>query len=84
MAEDEEREEEKSEEKAEKKEVTAEKKAAVAAAPASDNADIVVLLKEIRELLIASRESQNRYIWLLFPIMAFLLIQTLLLAARLQ
>ena len=81
MAEDEEREEEKSEEKSEEK---AEKKKPVAAAPASDNADVVALLKEIRELLIASRESQNRYIWLLFPIMAFLLIQTLLLAARLQ
>jgi hypothetical protein len=77
VAEDEEREEEKSEDKAEKKQ-------AAVAAPPSENAELVALLKEIRELLIASRESQNRYIWLLFPIMAFLLIQTLLLAARLQ
>ncbi|MCA9597001.1 MAG: hypothetical protein KC776_26985 [Myxococcales bacterium] len=72
MADDEEREEEKSESK----------KAAPAASRADD--EVVALLKEIRELMIAGRESQNRYIWLLFPIMAFLLIQTLLLAARLQ
>lgn len=53
------------------------------ATPSTDTEEVVKLLKEIRELLVDGREKQSRYLWLLFPIMAFQLIQALLLAARL-
>ncbi len=47
------------------------------------NEQIVVLLKEIRELIVVGGELQSRYIWMLFPIIAILLIQAILMATNL-
>lgn len=47
------------------------------------NDQVVALLKEIRELIVVSGERQSRYIWMLFPIIAILLIQAILMATNL-
>ena len=47
------------------------------------NEQVVALLKEIRELIVVSGERQSRYIWMLFPIIAILLIQAILMATNL-
>ena len=45
--------------------------------------DVVALLKELRELQVENRETQVRYLWILFPILGVLLIQTVLDATQL-
>ena len=47
------------------------------------NEQVVALLKEIRELMVVGGELQNKYMWMLFPIIAILLIQTILIATNL-
>ncbi len=47
------------------------------------NEQVVALLKEIREQIVVSGERQSRYIWMLFPIIAILLIQAILMATNL-
>ena len=47
------------------------------------NEQVVALLKEIRELIVVGGEKQSRYIWMLFPIIAILLIQAILMATNL-
>jgi hypothetical protein len=44
--------------------------------------EILAHLKEIRVLLSEGREQQSRYLWILFPIGAILLVQTILQATR--
>ncbi|MBX3128077.1 MAG: hypothetical protein KF718_15240 [Polyangiaceae bacterium] len=43
---------------------------------------LITLLKEIRELIVDGNERQAQYIWLLFPIIAILLVQAILLATQ--
>ncbi len=50
------------------------------AEPATHNEQQIALLKEIRELIVDGNERQAQYIWLLFPIIAILLVQAILLA----
>ncbi|MEZ4221030.1 MAG: hypothetical protein R3B13_08875 [Polyangiaceae bacterium] len=47
------------------------------------NEQTVALLREIRELIVVSSEQQARYLWILFPIIGILLIQTILMATNL-
>lgn len=56
-------------------------KSAASAAPSGG--DLQSELKKIRVLLEESREQQKQYLWLLLPIVAMLLIQTILHATRL-
>ncbi len=44
--------------------------------------EILAVLKEVRALLMEAREQQSRYLWILFPIGAILLVQTILQATR--
>jgi hypothetical protein len=44
--------------------------------------EILQQLKEIRALLTEGRELQSRYLWILFPIGAIMLVQTILQATR--
>jgi hypothetical protein len=53
------------------------------AASASGGNDVVSELKKIRVLIEEGREQQRQYLWILFPIVAILLIQTILYATRL-
>jgi len=45
-------------------------------------ADVLAELKQIRTTLNEAREQQTRYLWILFPIGAILLIQTILFATK--
>jgi hypothetical protein len=49
-----------------------------AKSPLSTEEEILVQLKEIRMMLAEAREQQSRYLWILFPIGAILLVQTIL------
>lgn len=51
------------------------------ASPGQDE-QLITLLKEIRELIVDGNERQAQYIWLLFPIIAILLVQAILLATQ--
>jgi hypothetical protein len=44
---------------------------------------VIAELKQIRTLLTEAREHQIRYLWILFPIGAILLVQTILFATKL-
>ena len=68
----------KKEAKAEPKPAKVEKRAA----PMSEMEQVIHELKEIRALLQKAREEQARYLWILFPIGAILLIQTILYATK--
>lgn len=49
----------------------------------SEIAQVLVELKQIRAMLAEAREQQARYLWILFPIGAILLVQTILFATKL-
>lgn len=49
----------------------------------SEIAQVLVELKQIRATLAEAREQQARYLWILFPIGAILLVQTILFATKL-
>jgi hypothetical protein len=45
--------------------------------------DVLAELRQIRATLEAAREQQSRYLWILFPIGAIVLVQTILFATKL-
>jgi hypothetical protein len=56
-------------------------KSAASSAPASGG-DVQSELKKIRVLLEEGRDQQKQYLWLLFPIIAILLVQAILTATK--
>lgn len=56
-------------------------KAAASSAPPSGG-DVQSELKKIRVLLEEGRDQQKQYLWLLFPIIAILLVQAILTATK--
>ena len=49
----------------------------------SEMTQVLAELKQIRVMFAEAREQQARYLWILFPIGAILLVQTILFATKL-